>query len=144
MHFPYDSFDFLHEPIYFKHYDYRAAVAADVKTYIRKRVNLADFPSRDALEEHLMEECEVETGITGLGNGGYPANPDLICYWVVDNLDLLREAICEHDLSLRAIADAFRDSRFFELDYEIRSYVLDLAIDDVLDGIYGKEDSAHA
>ena len=77
-----------------KHYDYREAMADDIREYISDWINLTDWAGdADGLYEHLYDILWVDDCVTGNGSGSYTFDrwqaEENLCH----NLDLLAE-IC--------------------------------------------------
>lgn len=109
-------------------YDYLEAVKEDVKNYIEENGIKVTSENRDELEEQLNDDLFCNDSVTGNGSGSYTFNRWRAEENLLQNWDLLAEAIDEFcgDVNiLKQGAEA--------CDVTIRCYLLNQAISEVLD-----------
>lgn len=117
-----------------KGYNYYEAVREDVKRYIDDEINLEDWAGdADGLKEKLEEDLWIDDSVTGNGSGSYTFNGAKAKEYVVDNVDLLAEAVEEFGTPKESIADDLLNENWEELDVTIRCYLLSGVINDVVD-----------
>ena len=110
-------------------YNYRKAVAEDVKEWMNENSDLYDLPEdKDTLEREIYDLIKDDDGVTGNASGSYTCSD-----WQA------QENLCHNvDLALNAIAEFGYDSdSLFNLGAEgidvlIRCYLLPDAIRDCL------------
>lgn len=109
-------------------YDYRAAVKADIKDYIKSNVDLNEYASKDDAYEDLNEKLWVCDSVTGNASGSYYCNAwkaaEALCF----NWDLLSEALKEFGCGV----DILEEGEEY-CDVTIRCYLLGECLADVLD-----------
>lgn len=113
-------------------YDYETAVYEDVKTYMNEHfaecASGESFEDEDELREWLHDTLWTEDYVTGNGSGSYTFSRYQAEEYICHNIELLGEACeefgCDMDI-LKNGAEA--------CDVTIRCYLLDGAIDRVLD-----------
>ena len=110
-------------------YNYLEAIKSDVLDYIREEVNLADYDSREELEEALNDELWTVDSVTGNASGSYYCNAwraeEALCH----NWDLLAEALEEFGQDGTDVLKQGAE----EMDVTIRCYLLGQAIAEALD-----------
>ena len=115
-------------------YDYREAMTEDVKHWITNEVNLADWTEdREGLEQQLNDYLWTADSVTGNGSGSYTFNRVQASLYVLDNMDLLQEAIDEFATDPATVGDKFISEDWEWFDITIRCYLLGSIISDVLD-----------
>lgn len=124
-------------------YDYMEAVKEDVKNYIDSEINFEDFDSLEELEEKLNVDLWVEDSVTGNGSGSYTFNRVQASLYVLDNMDLLQEAIDEFAIEPATVGNKFISEDWEWFDVTIRCYLLGSAISEVLDDLKENFDEAH-
>lgn len=113
-------------------YNYLEAMKSDIMDYIRNDVNTNEFTSREELEERLNDDLWTVDSVTGNASGSYHCNSYKSMECVIDNIDLLNEAItefCEDDV----IGEKFLNEEWEWMDVTIRCYLLGQAISEALD-----------
>lgn len=116
-------------------YNYYESMKEDVLDYIRNEVNAEDYTDRDELESFLNDELWIEDSVTGNGSGSYTFDRVQASLYVLDNMDLLNEAIDELDTDREIVGDKFLSEDWEWFDVVIRCYCLGSAISDALDEI---------
>lgn len=115
-------------------YDYREAMTEDVKQWITDEVNLADWTEdRGGLEQQLNDDLWTADSVTGNVSGSYTFNRVQASLYVLDNMDLLQEAINEFATDPATVGDKFISENWEWFDVTIRCYLLGSVISDVLD-----------
>ena len=120
-------------------YDYMAAMKEDIQDYINYDITLADYDSRDELEEHLNEELWTVDGVTGNASGSYTFNTYEAEENIAHNWDLLEEAISEFGGDVNPIKKGAE-----WCDVTIRCYLLGQAIGETLDAMKDELEEAFA
>ena len=114
-------------------YDYREAMTEDVKHWITNEVNLADWTEdREGLEQQLNDDLWTADSVTGNGSGSYTFNRVQASLYVLDNMDLLQEAIDEFSTDPATVGYKFISEDWEWFDVTIRCYLLGSIISDVL------------
>ena len=120
-------------------YNYLIATTANILRYIDDEINLRDFTDdhgnvdRDALVEHLNDELWTCDRVTGNVSGSYTFNRLQAREYVIDNMDLLNEAIEAFCIDAETVADNFLSENWEYFDVTIRCYVLSEAIENAVD-----------
>ena len=119
-------------------YDYEEAVRSDIKDYILEnydRNNLADFDDEDDFKDCLIDILTDEDSITGNASCSYYYNGYKAQEALNGNMDLLRDACEELDLSNEEIGEYFLDGDFEYFDRIVRCYIVmnTNVIEDVVD-----------
>ena len=119
-------------------YDYEEAVRSDIKDYILEsydRNDLADFDDEDDFKDCLIDILVDEDSITGNANGSYYCNSYKAQEALNGNMDLLRDACEELDLSNEEVGERFLDGDFEYFDCIVRCYIVTYTnvIEDVVD-----------
>ena len=114
-------------------YNYYANMRQDVRNAIEKGYNLDEWRGRrDELEEKLNEDLETDYSVTGRA---YRCNSYKAMQAVMDNMDLLQDALYEFDTDDARIGLNFKLGDWAYFDVTIRCYLLRAVISDVLDDI---------
>lgn len=124
-------------------YNYMEAVKEDVKNYIDSEINFEDFDSLEELEEKLNDDLWVEDSVTGNASGSYTFNRVQASLYVLDNMDLLQEAIDEFAIEPATVGNKFISEDWEWFDVTIRCYLLCSAVSEVLDELKEDFDEAH-
>ena len=128
-------------------YDYREAMTEDVKQWITDEINLADWTEdREGLEQQLNDDLWTADSVTGNGSGSYTFNRVQASLYVLDNMDLLQEAIDEFATDPATVGYKFISEDWEWFDVTIRCYLLGSIISDVLNemeayGDYNESDN---
>lgn len=79
-------------------YDYREAMAEDVKEWIKENIDLTEWTEdREGLEQQLNDDLWTEDSITGNASGSYYCNSYKAEESIAHNWDLLNEALDEFE-----------------------------------------------
>jgi len=120
-------------------YNYLEAMQADIIEYLENDLELKNFTDehgdidRDALTEYLNDELWTCDSVTGNASGSYTFNRLQAREYVIDNMDLLNEAIETFCIDAETIADKFTSGNWEYFDVTIRCYVLSEAIENAVD-----------
>lgn len=110
-------------------YNYLEAVTADVVDYIKNEINLADYDSREELEEALNDELWTADSVTGNASGSYYCNAWKAEEALAHNWDLLAEALTEFGQDGTDVLKQGAEA----MDVAIRCYLLGQAIAEALE-----------
>lgn len=110
-------------------YNYLEAVTADVVEYIKNEINLADYDSREELEEALSDELWTADSVTGNASGSYYCNAWKAEEALAHNWDLLAEALTEFGQDGTDVLKQGAEA----MDVTIRCYLLGQAIAEALE-----------
>lgn len=121
-------------------YDYYEAVTDDVRNYVENEVNLRDFEydenclDIERLSNYLNDELFINDSVTGNASGSYTFNSYEAREYVIDNMDLVKEAGYEFG-DTEGMADHLLNEEWETLDVIIRCYVLSSAISEIMDEV---------
>lgn len=124
-------------------YDYREAVKSDVLEYIKNEINFEEFDSLEELEQHLNDELWTVDSVTGNASGSYTFNRVEARENVIDNIDILWEAVGEFGTSTEDIGNDFLNEEWEYFDVTIRCYLLGECIAAALEEIEDEFEEAH-
>lgn len=114
-------------------YNYYDDMRKNVRKAIADGYNLDEWRGRRGeLEEKLNEDLDTDYSVTGRA---YRYKSYDVKKAVMDNIELLQDALCEFDVHYAKIGRAFMTSDWEYFDSEIRCYLLGPVISDVLDDI---------
>lgn len=117
-------------------YNYYAAMRQDVRNAIDEGYSLDEWRGRrDELEEKLNEDLWIDDGVTGNASGSYYCNSYKAMQAVMDNMELLQEALDEFGADYADIGRKFMAGDWEYFDVSIRCYLLSSVVADVLDDI---------
>lgn len=121
-------------------YNYYEAVTDDVRNYVENEVNLRDFEydenclDIERLSNYLNDELFINDSVTGNASGSYTFNSYEAREYIIDNMDLVKEAGCEFG-DAEGMADHLLNEEWETLDVIIRCYVLSSAISEIMDEV---------
>lgn len=117
-------------------YDYNYEMRQDVRNAIEEGYSLDEWRGRrDELEEKLNEDLWIDDGVTGNASGSYYCNSYKAMQAVMDNMELLQEALDEFCADYADIGRRFVEGDWEYFDVTIRCHLLSSIISDVLDDI---------
>lgn len=117
-------------------YDYNYEMRQDVRNAIDEGYSLDEWRGRrDELEEKLNEDLWIDDGVTGNASGSYYCNSYKAMRAVMDNMELLQEALDEFGADYADIGRKFMAGDWEYFDVSIRCYLLSPVVADVLDDI---------
>lgn len=113
-------------------YNYMEHIMADVRAWIADNIDIWKYKGNgDKLREELVDDLWDVDSVTGNGSGSYTFNTEEAKENVLDNIDILREALSEFGETDEA-GSVLLDDRWEWADVVIRCYLLDDAIDNVV------------
>ena len=114
-------------------YDYNMEVLRDVHDAIQD-YDLTEWKGdREGFEELLNDELWTNDNVTGNGSGSYTFNRYRAQEHVLDNMELLFEALREFGCDYEEIGRHFVNEDWEYFDVSIRCYLLSGAISNALD-----------
>ena len=117
-------------------YNYNHEMRQDVQNAIDEGYSLDEWRGRrDELEEKLNDDLWIDDSVTGNASGSYYCNSYKAMQSVMDNMELLQEALDEFGANYADIGRRFVDGDWEYFDVTIRCYLLHSIISDVLDDI---------
>lgn len=118
-----------------KNYNYYEEVKEDVKNYINNEIDFSDFDDLEELEQYLNDELWTVDSVTGNASGSYTFNRFQAQEYVLNNIDVLAEALEEFGTDAETIANKFLSEDWEYFDVTIRCYVLSGCIAEALEDI---------
>ena len=114
-------------------YNYLEALKEDIATWIQEnKESIGRFDNVDVLKEELNEDLWDEDAVTGNGSdAGYPMELDEMREAVMDNAELLKDALEDFGTDAKIIAEKFLSNNWIYFDATIRLYLLSEAIEEV-------------
>ena len=120
-------------------YNYLEQMTLDVKEWIEGEYSTEELKEkledREQWESDLNDDLWVNDSITGNASGSYTFNRWTAQQYVIDNTDILKEALREFGTDAETIAEKFLDDEWEYFDVTIRCYLLWQAITAALDEI---------
>lgn len=115
-------------------YNYIEAMKKDIKTYLEDECEYrySDL-DRDELEQELYDDLFIDDNVTGNANGSYTFCRNTAKEYVIDNMELCKEALAEFCVEDSEVAYHFLSEDWEYFDVTIRCYLLGSAIAEVLD-----------
>lgn len=111
---------------------YAEEMESDIREYIKDEIDREEWAGRrEALEEYLNEQLFC-SGVTGNDCGSYYCNRAQAKETVIENMDLLGEALSELCVESDTIAKKFIEEDWEYFDVAIRCYQLSQSIRAVL------------
>jgi len=122
-------------------YDYYVAMFDDIKDtiqdgyYDEKLLEFVDNGEIDfeGITEMLHDELWIDDGVTGNASGSYYCNSYKAKMAVIDNEDLLQDALREFCVEPETITEHFINGDWEYFDVTIRCYILGEVIADVVE-----------
>ena len=114
---------------------YYETVKEDVLNYIEENIDFSDFDDLEELGKFLNDELWTVDSVTGNSSGSYTFNSFQAQEYVLENMDVLAEALEEFGTDSETIAEKFLSEDWEYFDVTIRCYVLGFCISDALDDI---------
>ena len=113
-------------------YDYLEAMKADIYDWLEWNRWFEEHDMDDA-EAELEDALWAEDSVTGNGSGSYTFSSQRAKEYVMDNVDLCKEALTEFCTPAQTVCDHFLDGDWEWFDVTIRCYMLSRAISDVME-----------
>ena len=121
-------------------YYYQEEMVADIISHIKAhgteeelRGKLSELGGREELETELNDELWNSDSVTGNASGSYTFNSYKAAEYVVDNTDILQDAICEFGIDAETVVTRFLNGNWEWFDVTIRCYLLGECISEALD-----------
>ena len=114
-----------------EHYDYEKAVKEDALDALYGYDEAKEIEDVDDLAEFIEDKLWVDDRVTGNGSGSYTMDTDKAMAYVMDNMDLLRDAIDDFGADYKEVLDKFLDGDWEYFDVVIRCYVLSMDAHDI-------------
>lgn len=118
-------------------YNYTEAMHYDVMEYIKDNYTITErlekLENRDEWETELHDSLWVEDSVTGNASGSYTFNRHLAKKYVIDNIEILADALHEFCTESKEIGERFLNEDWEYFDVTIRCFLLSGAIVHALD-----------
>ena len=131
-------------------YDYYKVVKEDARLSISEaleggQVTKDEVSDVDKFYDCFYDRLWIDDSVTGNASGSYTFNSNRASEYVVDNLDLLKEAYIEFGEGEEGVGKAFLDGEWEAMDVTIRCYVLGSVLRDIAEeyedeGFFEEED----
>lgn len=129
-------------------YNYYDAMRSDLLDKIAWNYSLDEILEKledsESWKEELNDDCWADDSITGNASGSYTFNSYKARDYVCDNDDLCREALTEFCCESDSIAEHFLSGDWEYFDVTIRCYILNSAIDSLIDDLESCRDALEA
>lgn len=113
-------------------YNYIESMKQDVRQYMEDNESYLNYTDREDLEQQLNDDCWTADRVTGNASGSYTFNCAEAKKYVLDNIDLLKDAYEEFGLKEQFTEDFFSEN-WERMDVTIRCFLLGQVIADVLE-----------
>jgi len=124
-------------------YNYYEAMKEDIQEYINENYTNEELKEKledlEAFQDELNDDLWVTDSVTGNASGSYTFNRWTAREYVIENSDILKEALEEFGTDAATIANNFLDEEWEYFDVTIRCYILYEVISEVLEEL--KEDA---
>ena len=115
-------------------YNYMDAMKQDIKAYLEDEFEYRySEMDHDELEQELYDDLWINDSVTGNASGSYTFCRATAKEYVIDNMEICKEAIDEFCVDANTVADKFLSEDWEYFDVTIRCYLLGSAIAEVLD-----------
>lgn len=118
-------------------YNYCESIKNDVLEYIKEnyttREQIENLDNRNEWLEKLNDALWVEDSVTGNASGSYTFNRYMAREYVLEWLDVLRDALEDFGVTPKMVSEKFLDEEWEYFDVTIRCYLLGGAIVHALD-----------
>ena len=105
-------------------YDYEKAVKEDALEALEGYDEVNEIEDVDDLAEFIDEHLWTDDFVTGNASGSYTSDSNKAMKYVVDNMDLLNEALDQFAVDNSTIGEEFRNEDWNYFDVTIRRFVL--------------------
>lgn len=121
-------------------YNYFEEMKQDIRKYIDENIDKENLTEElengvNGAFDMLYDDMFVADEITGNASGSYTFNSYTARNYVLDNMDLLNEALTEFCEPADVITDKFLNENWEYFDITIRCYMLGQALTEVLEEI---------
>jgi len=115
-------------------YDYLYSMVEDIKTVF----NDYDWEStnHEDLADEMHDKLWADDSVTGNASGSYTCNSGIAKEYVMDNIDLCKDALMDFCVESEEIADHFLNEDWEYFDVSIRCNLLHQAIEEYLTRFY--------
>ena len=107
-----------------EYYDYEKAVKEDALEALRNYDEVKEIEDVDDLADFIGEKLVDDDAVTGNMSGSYTMNSYKSMTYVVDNMDLLRDAIDDFGYDDETIGEKFLDEEWEFFDVIIRCHLV--------------------
>lgn len=116
-------------------YNYLESMEKDIKNYLKDEFEYrySNCANREELEQELHDDLWIEDSVTGNASGSYTFSSYTAKEFVLDNMDLLNDAVVDFCIDYAEIGEKFINEEWEFFDVIIRCNLLDQAISEVLD-----------
>jgi hypothetical protein len=116
-------------------YNYYESMKANIKQYLEDEFErcYSNVDSLEELSEKLHDDLWTNDSITGNASGSYTCNSSEAKEYVLDNMDLCKEALESFCTPAEEIGNRFLDEDWEYLDVTIRCYILGSVISELLE-----------
>lgn len=119
-------------------YNYYEAIKDDILEYIRDNYTGEEIrellTGRDDWEQSLYDDLWITDSVTGNASGSYTFNTWKAREYVIDNMELLKEA-CQEFCCMDALGEKIVNEEWEYCDVTIRCYLLGWGISKALDDL---------
>ena len=117
-------------------YNYLEEMKKDIRTHLEDEFEYRYHDlDREELEEKLNDNLWIDDNVTGNASGSYTFCRATAKEYVLDNIDLCKEAMETFCVEAQTIGDKFLSEDWEYFDVTIRCYLLGQAIAEVLDEV---------
>lgn len=116
-------------------YNYIEALKNDIRQYMEDNESYLNYTDKEDLAEQLNDLLWTADSVTGNASGSYTFNRAEAKEYVLDNIDLLKDAYEEFGQREQFTEDFFNED-FERMDVTIRCFLLGQVIADVLEEDY--------
>lgn len=117
-------------------YCYLTEMTNDVQEYINENFTTVEqllaLEDREEWENTLCDELWIEDSVTGNASGSYTFSRYKAKEYVIDNIDLLSEAVQEFCIESELVREKFLNEDWEYFDTIIRCYLLSAAVCDAV------------
>lgn len=107
-----------------EYYDYKKVVKEDALDALYDYDEAQEIEDVDDLADFIQDNLFNDDSVTGNASGSYTMNSNKSMAYVMDNKDLLKEALNEFGNDSETIVEKFLDGDWEYFDVTIRCYVL--------------------
>lgn len=108
-------------------YNYHESVKSDIKEYIEENFDTIT----EEMRNDVFNEVLNDDGVTGSASGSYTMNRATAKQYVINNIDLLKEAADEHCYDDEEIGALFLRECWEDFDVIIRLHLVDKYFNDI-------------
>ena len=105
-------------------YDYEKAVKEDALEALEGYDEAKEIEDVDDLVEFIDEHLWTDDSVTGNASGSYTFDTSKAKEYVLDNMDLLKDAIDNYDDDYSNVGEKFLNEEWEYFDVTIRCYIL--------------------